>query len=165
MAVMGRLVGLPTRVAVGYLPGRYNSLTGLHEVRLQDAHAWIEIRFERCSWVPFDPTPAPNSLWAMGFGSASLALGFQQILHSAFIGFAIEAPAKALGSMARLQDPGLLLGAVSLIFASLTGVLALLLWRRSRRQSNGKRESTNPYTLLVGPGRTEVRKAYKQALR
>ena len=40
LAVMGRLVGVPTRVVVGYLPGKYNSLTAIDEVRYQDAHAW-----------------------------------------------------------------------------------------------------------------------------
>ena len=65
MAVLGRLVGLPTRVAVGYLPGKYNSLTAIHEVRYQDAHAWAEVRFTKHGWVPFDPTPSPNSPWDM----------------------------------------------------------------------------------------------------
>ncbi len=39
MAVMARSVGLPARVATGYVPGVYNSLTGAHTVRLQDSHA------------------------------------------------------------------------------------------------------------------------------
>jgi len=61
MAVMARAIGLPARVAAGYLPGRYNGLTGVHEVRLQDAHAWVEIKFREYGWVPFDPTPRPDS--------------------------------------------------------------------------------------------------------
>ena len=64
MAVMAQTVGLPTRVAIGYMPGKYNSLTGVHEVRVQDAHAWVEIKFEQYGWVPFDPTPdAPVLVW------------------------------------------------------------------------------------------------------
>jgi hypothetical protein len=37
MAVLARTGGLPARVVIGYMPGRYNSLTGVHEVRIQDA--------------------------------------------------------------------------------------------------------------------------------
>ena len=63
MAVMAQSVGLPARVATGYLPGKYNSLSGVHVVRRQDAHAWVEIKFKKNGWVPFDPTPRPDSPW------------------------------------------------------------------------------------------------------
>ena len=69
MAVMERLVDLPARVVTGYVPGSYNSLTGVHVVRLQDAHAWVEIKFRRYGWVPFGPTPRPDSPWRWTRGS------------------------------------------------------------------------------------------------
>ena len=121
MAVMGRLVGLPTRVAVGYLPGRYNSLTGVHEVSLQDAHSWVEIRFEDHGWVPFDPTPAPTSPWAMGFGNASLAAGFQQVLRSGFMSLVVEAPGRMLSNVASFQSSGPILVALTLLPAAWRG--------------------------------------------
>lgn len=41
MAVMVRHVGLPARVAIGYVPGVYNPMTGAFTVRAGDAHAWV----------------------------------------------------------------------------------------------------------------------------
>jgi transglutaminase-like putative cysteine protease len=67
MAVMARHVGLPARVAAGYLPGVIDTMTGAHTVRAGDAHAWVEIHFQRNGWVAFDPTPRSDA--AMGFAA------------------------------------------------------------------------------------------------
>lgn len=55
--VLARAVGLPARIATGYLPGEYDVLSGGYVVRAADAHAWVEVNFIRHGWVPFDPTP------------------------------------------------------------------------------------------------------------
>jgi transglutaminase-like putative cysteine protease len=57
MAVMARTLGIPARVAVGFLPGQTQA-DGSHQVRLRDAHAWPELYFEGTGWVRFEPTPA-----------------------------------------------------------------------------------------------------------
>lgn len=55
MAVMARMVGLPSRYVEGYLvperPGGSTTVLG------KNAHAWVEIYFEGVGWLPFDPTP------------------------------------------------------------------------------------------------------------
>ncbi len=56
MALMARTQGIPSRVAVGFLPGRASGVNE-REVRLHDAHAWPELYFEGVGWVPFEPTP------------------------------------------------------------------------------------------------------------
>lgn len=58
LALMSRSVGIPSRVITGYLPGDYNPLTGLYEVRALDAHAWVELYFDGAGWVEFEPTPS-----------------------------------------------------------------------------------------------------------
>ncbi len=67
MAVMARAVGIPSRIAVGYAPGRLTgesvALVGQgsfpeYEVDARDAHAWPELYFEGLGWVPFEPTPS-----------------------------------------------------------------------------------------------------------
>ncbi|HET9058430.1 MAG TPA: transglutaminaseTgpA domain-containing protein [Acidimicrobiales bacterium] len=56
-AVLARLAGLPTRIAVGFTTG--TSLgPGEWEVSGADAHAWPEVWFPRAGWVPFEPTPS-----------------------------------------------------------------------------------------------------------
>lgn len=53
-AVMARVSGLSTRVAVGFAPGR--RIDGLTVVRGGDAHAWPEVYLDG-GWVSFEPTP------------------------------------------------------------------------------------------------------------
>ncbi|MEV4758341.1 transglutaminaseTgpA domain-containing protein [Micromonospora sp. NPDC049559] len=55
-AVLGRLMGLPTRVVVGF-----ESRTGDGPVRAADAFAWPEVLFDGLGWVAFDPLPRPNT--------------------------------------------------------------------------------------------------------
>ncbi|GAB2906594.1 DUF3488 and transglutaminase-like domain-containing protein [Nonomuraea sp. N2-4H] len=64
MAVLARLVGIPSRVAIGYTGG---TKVGDHwEVGTNDSHSWPELYFEGVGWLPFEPTPAG----AAGQGSA-----------------------------------------------------------------------------------------------
>ena len=56
MAVMARLVGIPSRVVVGYTQGVYQG-NGIWEVRTSDAHAWPELYFAGAGWLRFEPTP------------------------------------------------------------------------------------------------------------
>lgn len=58
-AVMARTLGLPTRVGVGYLPGRPEpGRPGYFAVTGQQAHAWPEVHFDGVGWVRFEPTPS-----------------------------------------------------------------------------------------------------------
>jgi transglutaminase-like putative cysteine protease len=54
-AVLARAVGLPTRVALGFTPGRRDR-SGRYVVRGVDAHAWPQVLIEG-QWVSFEPTP------------------------------------------------------------------------------------------------------------
>ena len=56
LAVMLRSLGIPVREAVGYVPGGYNPITDLYEVRARDAHAWVQVWFPGYGWQSFDPT-------------------------------------------------------------------------------------------------------------
>ncbi|HYO60546.1 MAG TPA: DUF3488 and transglutaminase-like domain-containing protein [Actinomycetota bacterium] len=62
-ALLARLEGIPTRVAVGFLPGSRDLetddrfvVTGLQ------THAWPEVYFEGYGWVRFDPTPRSEAV-------------------------------------------------------------------------------------------------------
>lgn len=60
--VMARTLGLPTRVGVGYLPGRPDTTQpGTYVVTGAEAHAWPEVHFEGAGWVRFEPTPAAQT--------------------------------------------------------------------------------------------------------
>src|SRR5260370_42076218 len=53
---MARLLGLPTRVAVGFTQGTIGSDGKLHVLDL-NAHAWPEVYFAGIGWLAFEPTP------------------------------------------------------------------------------------------------------------
>ncbi|GLY18586.1 transglutaminase [Kineosporia sp. NBRC 101677] len=56
MAVMARQLGIPARVAVGFLPGSVQT-ENTRIISSRDAHAWPELYFEGVGWVRFEPTP------------------------------------------------------------------------------------------------------------
>ncbi|MGZ4625288.1 MAG: transglutaminase family protein [Kineosporiaceae bacterium] len=60
MAVMARTLGIPARVAVGFLPGTENA-DRVWTITLRDAHAWPELYFEGIGWVRFEPTPTTRT--------------------------------------------------------------------------------------------------------
>lgn len=59
MALMARIAGIPSRVAVGFLPGQQRD--GRWTVTAHDMHAWPELYFEGFGWVRFEPTPSVAS--------------------------------------------------------------------------------------------------------
>ncbi|MEU3610486.1 DUF3488 and transglutaminase-like domain-containing protein [Streptomyces sp. NPDC035033] len=60
MAAMARTLGIPARVAVGFMPGTTQS-DGSVSVGIRDAHAWPELYFEGAGWTRFEPTPSRGS--------------------------------------------------------------------------------------------------------
>ncbi|HEU4427268.1 MAG TPA: DUF3488 and transglutaminase-like domain-containing protein [Myxococcota bacterium] len=58
LVVMLRSLGIPARVVNGYAGGHENTLGGFVEVSQSDAHAWVEVHYDRAGWVAYDPTPA-----------------------------------------------------------------------------------------------------------
>jgi transglutaminase-like putative cysteine protease len=60
MALMVRLLGIPARVAAGFVSGRYAD--GRWTITDRDAHTWVEVWFPGYGWLPFDPTPGRGQL-------------------------------------------------------------------------------------------------------
>ena len=165
MAVMARSVGLPARVVTGYLPGAYNTLTGLHVARYQDAHAWVEIKFQNHGWVPFDPTPKPDSPWALDVGFAGATKGLQQVVR-AELGSLLARGSSALtgGAATLFSGPGMA-GTFGAVAVTSLVMLALALVMVARRRRKVRRDLLQRYTLLTGTSRHDVREVYRKALR
>jgi len=115
--IMLRALGIPARMVAGYGAGEYNALSGYYTVRLNNAHAWVEVYFPKYGWVPFDPTPgwnpspypSPVSRW---------------IFQNAFDAFGISGAEVASAGVAIL---GVIVGPLMILFG-VAGAVALLIW-------------------------------------
>ena len=56
LAILTRLVGIPTRIVTGFYAGEYNDYGKFFNFNQSDAHAWVEVWFEDSGWVRIDPT-------------------------------------------------------------------------------------------------------------
>lgn len=86
LVVMLREVGVPARLATGFVTGEHDDLTGRYTVRERDAHAWAEVWFPGVGWQGFDPTaavplageseePASILAWLRRRGPAAVLVG------------------------------------------------------------------------------------------
>jgi transglutaminase-like putative cysteine protease len=56
MALMGRSLGMPTRIASGFISGSYDDKANAYVVKGTASHAWTQIYFAKYGWVNFEPT-------------------------------------------------------------------------------------------------------------
>jgi hypothetical protein len=93
MAVMARTLGIPSRVAVGFLPGKPAHVGAndngptVYTVSSADMHAWPELYFAGVGWVRFEPTPSrgfePNFPSAPSSGPSTGPLDPSTVVPSA----------------------------------------------------------------------------------
>lgn len=56
MVVMLRAAGIPARWVTGFTTGNYSAEKGSYEVKMSNAHAWVEAYIAGFGWVPLEPT-------------------------------------------------------------------------------------------------------------
>jgi transglutaminase-like putative cysteine protease len=142
MAIFLRELGIPTRIADGYLPGERDLRTGQETLRALNRHSWVEVYFPNFGWVPFDPTggnvaqlgplpsgapiqsagPRPSS--SRGPASSSRPTRDPRNGPEGTFG---------AGSTTGKGPSGGLLGAVAILLAISLGALAFVIWRRGPR--------------------------------
>ncbi len=59
--LMLRSIGIPSRLAVGYLPGELSNIAGQYILRDKFYHAWPQIYFPGYGWVDIEATPFSES--------------------------------------------------------------------------------------------------------
>lgn len=63
MTLMARTLGIPARIAVGFVPGTASpNVPGEFVVTTDDLHAWPELHFDGLGWVRFEPTPSRGAV-------------------------------------------------------------------------------------------------------
>ncbi|MDP9102139.1 MAG: transglutaminase-like domain-containing protein, partial [Actinomycetota bacterium] len=78
MAAMLRYLGIPSRVAVGFTPGR-RLANGTFVVTTREAHAWPEVWFAGAGWVRFEPTPRAGVTTVPSYAQTNSAGGGPQV--------------------------------------------------------------------------------------
>ncbi|MDC1142248.1 transglutaminaseTgpA domain-containing protein [Planctomycetota bacterium] len=60
MTMLLRAYGHPARVATGYV-GQAQVEPGKWDLKGKNAHAWVEVHYEKVGWIRYDPTPSDNT--------------------------------------------------------------------------------------------------------
>jgi transglutaminase-like putative cysteine protease len=172
MAIMAREAGIPSRIAVGYAPGRPTGTTVVqddgaelaeYEVDSRDAHAWPELYFDNVGWVAFEPTPGRGVVpdYAQAEGAPAPGPAPQDNLDpragaSADARTGAASPAAAPAAAAEPDRSG---WAAALAGCVLLALLAPLLLRTGRRRRRRAR-LLDPRT----PGRQSALLAWRETL-
>lgn len=147
MAMMAREVGIPSRVAVGFLPGS-RLADNTWEVSIRDMHAWPELYFAGYGWVRFEPTPASLTgtppAWTVTQSQSSTAEESLNptALPSASLPSGSEAPSAApsqgpaeVDDGAQITGLGLLVGTgIGLVVLAVLAAPAAIRYRRRVRR-------------------------------
>jgi len=56
LAILTRIVGIPSRIVSGFYAGEYNDYGKFFNFNQSDAHAWVEVWFKEKGWIRIDPT-------------------------------------------------------------------------------------------------------------
>ena len=163
--VLARAAGLPARLAVGYLPGERDLLSGAYTVSKQDAHAWAEIMFEDHGPVPFDGTPRTDTFTSGRFGRSQVP-GLEHLFESnvgdELLRAMVLTPSK-LSSGLQNAFNGPTIG-VAMVGLAAGGVILVLAWLaiRIRWKGHGQEHKGASYSSLPGDGRQEILKIHRQ---
>jgi transglutaminase-like putative cysteine protease/uncharacterized protein (DUF58 family) len=139
MTLLLRQIGIPSRLAIGFLTTEWNEFGGFFEVRQSDAHAWVEAFFPDCGWLTFDPTPPDLNAGGGDSVLAKVWLGLGRYVSAIearwyryIVGFDSETQ-KTLFDIVRIRWSKALLwsGLIALAASALLAVLLRLRpWRR-----------------------------------
>jgi len=158
-AVLCRLAGVPSRVVTGYSTGEYNPFSGLYEVTLDDAHAWVEIYIEGIGWVTREPTPGfsmPD--WNQGSGALWIFKDFfdwignnLSVILPASLRSALKAGLGALASAVSALVSGFLYSFGEAPWLPMLFLLVLLLYPLLKAAGRLRRRRAPPAMEQDGP--------------
>ena len=159
MAVLGRSLGIPSRVVLGFTPGTSRVVESeegepdtVVDVRDTNAHAWVEMWMDGFGWVQFDPTPRNLAEPAdRQFQTESITAGFDPLEYTPVLGAdgaPIDRPADSSSEFSeeRFDDPQatadqgprwwLLVILVVVLLLLVSPVAKSIRWRRRFKAAN-----------------------------
>ena len=164
-ALMLRSLGVPTRIATGFLAQEYDADLGLYTVTTREGHAWIEVYFEGFGWVTFDPTPteqraaALEAMFQLEDDPQGLRPWAEELVGS------LERWAESGGEVSAMRDFAVQLGRGpraawesarrAPLLALAVGAVLVLVWllprlrRRARVRASQSAEPADPHTASL----------------
>ena len=157
-ALMSRAVGLQSRVATGFLPGRFNPYSGASEIRDTDLHAWAEVLFEQAGWVPFDASsrpnlPSPTSLQEPPPSGLSSLL--ENRIGDDFAASLTSSPGGLLKLFEWLVKTGPAFGISIMLLTAIAGFAYWWYWLRRKNRSRTDEFEWGRYSALAGEDREQ----------
>jgi transglutaminase-like putative cysteine protease len=144
MALMLRLVGIPSRVVAGFAPGSLDNEQNVFTVHDTDAHSWVEVYFREIGWVTFDPTPAASPAVSQSLNELAAIRGINPVDAGARLDVRDRrdgATATAAREAGESEGGGIPWGPVGLTTAGAIllagGAYAFGAWRRRRAFAAG----------------------------
>ncbi len=175
MAVLLRDLGVPTRIAQGFLPGSRVAGTGVERILNSDAHAWVEVYFPGYGWVTFDPTgggvavlaPLPSGRPVASGAPRPSGSGVTTTRRPETDPFA-EGPSGAAGQRGPRAALGPLV-AVGVLLLLVFAALAFIVWQRGPRGETSAERAYGTVARLAarfgfGPRPTETVYEFADAL-
>ncbi len=152
MAVILRDLGIPARIAQGFLPGSREA--GTETVLSSNAHAWVEVWFPGYGWIPFDPTG--NDLSQLGVlppGDPTASFSPRPIPSSGTPrpGSTERDPravAPAAGTFGGPSSLGPLVGVLALLLLVVGGV-SFIVWQRGPRGGTSADDAYGTVTRIA----------------
>lgn len=142
LALLLRMHNIPSRIAIGYVPGPKSRFSDWRQVRFKDAHSWTEAWFPETGWLSFDATPGGGG-GVDGFGLTQWVESLDLLWYSHVITFdgasQREIISKVMGGI--MEVPKLARRNLGVIFTAFA--LGFILWafKRSKPATAARRKA------------------------
>jgi hypothetical protein len=153
MAVILRDLGVPTRIAQGFLPGSRDLNAATETILFSNAHAWVEVYFPGYGWLPFDPTGTLSQLAPLPTGDPAASASIRPRPSSSASARPVATgrdPASrgGGGSSGGPTALGPLVAVLSLLLLAV-GIVAFLAWQRGPRGGTTADEAYGTVTRIA----------------
>ncbi|MBN1864057.1 MAG: DUF3488 domain-containing protein [Victivallales bacterium] len=136
LALMSRMLGIPSRVVIGYMLPPKNQFADYHTIRGENAHAWVEAHIPGKGWSTFDATPYSERLSERGSDSFVMTLRdwLDFVWYSKIVEFSATDQSLILSHLAELvKAAGVLIHKNTRILAAAFSVVVMIwLLRRAK---------------------------------
>ena len=133
LALLLRMHNIPTRIAIGYVPGPNSRFSDWRQIRFKDAHAWTEAWFPEIGWTTFDATPG-GGIDGYGWGVTEFFEGLDLVWYSRVVSFDRESQRQLVAGLvgAMMSIPGIVNRHLAIFFVLLAAGFVPWIYRKTR---------------------------------